>query len=218
MLLPLAPEPFTCPTDRDMTPSERREFVRTHRTCVYGYGRRQDGPAMSIVYYVPTDTDELLVSTMAGRGKARAVARNEKVSLCVLDERWPFAYLQVYADATVEDDPELVVDVMMAVAGRMSGIRPSSTKRRSVRMARLPGSSVKATRVSSAFNMLPPWLNTSPCQDQLPVMVQSVSVRLIVWACGLQSFGSVPRSSTVPKTSARRTSFCQISPGRVLGT
>ena len=121
MLLSLASEPFTCPTDRDMTPSERREFVRTHRTCVYGYGRRQDGPAMSIVYYVPTDTDELLVSTMAGRGKARAVARNEKVSLCVLDERWPFAYLQVYADATVEDDPELVVDVMMAVAGRMSG-------------------------------------------------------------------------------------------------
>ena len=118
MLLSLASEPFTCPTDRDMTPSERREFVRTHRTCVYGYRRRHDGPAMSIVYYVPTDTDELLVSTMAGRGKARAVARDGKVSLCVLDERWPFAYLQVYADATVEDDPEPVVDVMMAVAGK----------------------------------------------------------------------------------------------------
>ena len=110
MLLPLAPEPFTCPADRDMTPSERREFVRTHRTCVYGYGRRQDGPAMSIVYYVPTDTDELLVSTMAGRGKARAVARNEKVSLCVLDERWPFAYLQVYCEARIDTDPALVVD------------------------------------------------------------------------------------------------------------
>ncbi|MBV9322023.1 MAG: pyridoxamine 5'-phosphate oxidase, partial [Mycobacterium sp.] len=39
----------------------------------------------------------------------------------VLDERWPFAYLQVYADATVERDPDLVTDVMMAVAGRMSG-------------------------------------------------------------------------------------------------
>jgi hypothetical protein len=41
--------------------------------------------------------------------------------LCILDERWPFAYLQVYCDATVETDPDLVVDVMMAVAGRMSG-------------------------------------------------------------------------------------------------
>ncbi len=47
--------------------------------------------------------------------------RDGKVSLCVLDEHWPFAYLQVYADATVERDRDLVVDVMMAVAGRMSG-------------------------------------------------------------------------------------------------
>ena len=121
MLLPLATEPFTAPTDRDLLPSERRQFVRTHRTCVFGYGRRQDGPAMSIVYYVPTDGDELLVSTMGARSKALAVARDAKVSLCVLDERWPFAYLQVYADATVDRDPELVIDVMMAVGGRMAG-------------------------------------------------------------------------------------------------
>src|SRR5262245_9844594 len=121
MLLPLADQPFTPPVDRDMLPSERREFVRTHRTCVFGYPRRADGPAMSVVYYVPTDEDELLVSTMAGRGKARAIARDPKVSLCVLDEQWPFAFLQVYADAVVVDDPELVVDVMMGVGWRMSG-------------------------------------------------------------------------------------------------
>ncbi|OBI51499.1 pyridoxamine 5'-phosphate oxidase family protein [Mycobacterium sp. E787] len=121
MLLPLATKPFTVPTDRDMLPSERREFVRTHRTCVYGFRRKQDGPAMSIVYYIPTDGDELLVATMAGRGKARAVQRDGKASICVLDERWPFAYLQVYADAVIDRDHETVVDVMMAVAGRMSG-------------------------------------------------------------------------------------------------
>ena len=63
------------PTDRDMLPSERREFVRTHRTCVFAFGRKVDGPAMSVVYYVPTDDDELLVSTMADRGKGRAVRR-----------------------------------------------------------------------------------------------------------------------------------------------
>jgi len=120
-ILPLAAEPFTPPTDRDMLPSERREFVRTHRTCVFGTPRRADGPAMSVVYFVPTDTDELLVSTMRDRGKARVVARNPKASLCVLDERWPFSYLQVYCDAVVDDDPDLVVDVMMAVGGRMSG-------------------------------------------------------------------------------------------------
>lgn len=121
MILPLAAEPYTAPTDRDMLPSERREFVRTHRTCVFGYRRAKDGPAMSVVYYVPTDADELLISTMAGRGKARVIGRDGKISLCVLDERWPFTYLQVYADAEIVRDPDLVVDVMMAVGGRMSG-------------------------------------------------------------------------------------------------
>jgi PPOX class probable F420-dependent enzyme len=120
MILPLA-DPFAPPTDRDMLPSERRAFVRTHRTCGFGTARRADGPAMSIVYYAPTDDDELLVSTMRDRSKAKTVARQGKVSLCVLDESWPFSYLQVYCDAVVDDDPDLVVDVMMAVAARMSG-------------------------------------------------------------------------------------------------
>jgi PPOX class probable F420-dependent enzyme len=121
MLLPLAPEPFTVPTDRDILPSERREFVRTHRTCVFGYTRRDDGPGLSVVYYVPTDDDELVISTHASRAKARAVSRDPKVSLCILDERWPFAYLQVYSNAVVDRDREFAVDVMMAVGARMTG-------------------------------------------------------------------------------------------------
>jgi general stress protein 26 len=120
-LLPLSKDPYQAPTDRDMLPSERRLFVRTHRTCIFGYGRRSDGPAMSVVYYVPADNGDLLVATMGDRAKAKAVARNGKVSLCVLDETWPFAYLQVYGDAVIDDDAETLVDVMMAVAERMSG-------------------------------------------------------------------------------------------------
>jgi hypothetical protein len=121
LLLPLADKPFQPPTDRDMLPSERREFVQTHRTCVFSYARQKHGPASTIVYYIPTDEGELLVATMGERAKAKAVARNPKVSLCVLDETWPFSFLLVYADAVVETDPELTVDVMMAVGGRMSG-------------------------------------------------------------------------------------------------
>jgi PPOX class probable F420-dependent enzyme len=100
--------------------TERRAFVREHRTAVFGHGRRQDGPAMSIVYYV-MDGDDLLVSTMADRAKARAVRRNPKVSLCVLDEKWPPSYLLVYADAVVETDFERVVDLMLRIAGVMAG-------------------------------------------------------------------------------------------------
>src|SRR6476661_5314304 len=64
-LLPLSKDPFQAPTERDMLPSERREFVRTHRTCVFGYGRQTDGPAMSIVYYIPADNETLIDVMMA---------------------------------------------------------------------------------------------------------------------------------------------------------
>lgn len=168
-LLPLAPEPSTPPTDRDMLPSERREFVRTHRTCVFGTTRRADGPAMSVVYYIPTDTDELLVSTMGERGKARVVARDGKVSICVLDERWPFAYLQVYCDAVVETDPDLVVDVMMAVAGRMSGEPLGDDARPFVAaMAEEEGRVVLRCRPYSTFAQPPRHLHRNDQEETIP--------------------------------------------------
>ena len=120
-LLPMSTTPFEVPTDRDMLPSERRLFVETHRTCVVGYARREHGPAQSVVYYVPTDDGELLISTMQGRAKAKAVERLGKVSVLVLDEQWPVSYLLVYCDAVVDRDPNVVVDVMMSVGERMSG-------------------------------------------------------------------------------------------------
>src|SRR6476661_463181 len=103
-----------------MTPEERRQFVLDHRTAIFGYNRAEHGPAMSIVYY-GAEPQEIVVSTMAERAKAKAVARNPKVSLCVLDEQWPPSYLQVYCDATIETDFGFVVDAMMRIAGVMAG-------------------------------------------------------------------------------------------------
>jgi PPOX class probable F420-dependent enzyme len=103
-----------------MNQAERRAFVREHRTAVFGYSRKNDGPAQSIVYYV-MDGDDLLVSTMGARGKAKAVERLGKVSLCVLDEQWPPTYLVLYCTAKLETEPQPVVDLMMRIAGVMAG-------------------------------------------------------------------------------------------------
>jgi hypothetical protein len=103
-----------------MTPEQRRQFVYEHRTAIFGYNRAQHGPAMSIVYY-SAGPEEIVVSTMAARAKAKAVARSPKMSLCVLDEQWPPSYLQVYCDAVIDTDFDLVVDVMMRIAGVMAG-------------------------------------------------------------------------------------------------
>ena len=116
-----------------MTAEERREFVRTHRIGVFVYNRREHGPAMTVVYYV-MDGDDILVSTMAERAKAKAVARNPRVSLCVLDEQWPPIYLLVYATVRIVTDFEAVVDLRMRIAGLMASSRfPSRTDRTSPR-------------------------------------------------------------------------------------
>jgi PPOX class probable F420-dependent enzyme len=167
-LLPLSKDPFPAPADRDMLPSERRLFVRTHRTCVFGYSRRSDGPAMSVVYYVPAENDDLLVATMAERAKAKAVDRDGKVSLCVLDETWPFSYLQVYCDAVIDDDDEALVDVMMAVAERMSGEPLGPEFRPMVRvMAEEEGRVLVRCRPYATFVTPPRHLHRNDQEEQL---------------------------------------------------
>src|ERR1700712_49907 len=105
-----------------MDKAERRDFVRSHRTAIFGYNRRDDGPAMTVVYYLlDPDSDDILVSTMAERQKAKAVGRSGKVSLCVLDEQWPLTYLQVYGDAVIEDDLDAATELMRRVIVLMGG-------------------------------------------------------------------------------------------------
>src|SRR5580698_4550 len=103
-----------------MDREQRRQFVRDHRTCVFGYARKARGPAMTVVYYL-MDGDDMLVSTMAGRAKPKAVDRNPEVSLCVLDENWPVTYLQVFGTATVDRDPRHGADLLVRVVELMAG-------------------------------------------------------------------------------------------------
>ena len=75
---------------------------------------------MSVVYYT-TDGDDILIATMAARAKAKAVQRVGEASICVLDEKWPLTYLQLYGPAHLDTDFDLVVDTMVRVGEIMSG-------------------------------------------------------------------------------------------------
>jgi len=104
-----------------VTPEARRDFVREHRTAIFGYNRDDDGPAMSVVHYAVHEDGTIVVSTTSGRGKARAVSRAPRVSLCVLDEQWPPSYLNVYCNAEVDNDIDTATDTMMRVGGALAG-------------------------------------------------------------------------------------------------
>ncbi len=97
---------------------EQREFLESHRLCVFAFNRRNGPPSLSPVYYF-MDGDEIVISTTDSRVKAKAVQRNPEVSVCVLDEKMPFAYLTVYGHARIEE--EGAADVMRRIGEAMSG-------------------------------------------------------------------------------------------------
>lgn len=101
-----------------MIPDEHRAFLEDHRLAVFGHERKDGPPSLTPVYYF-LDGDEIVVSTTASRGKAKAVARNPQVSVCVLDEKQPFAYLTVFGEARIET--EGAVDAMMRMGETMTG-------------------------------------------------------------------------------------------------
>jgi len=103
-----------------MNAEQRRAFVREHRTCIFAFQRKQGPPSMSVVYYT-TDGDDILVATMAARAKARAVRRLGEASICVLDEKWPLTYLQLYGPARLDPNFDLLIDTMVRVGEIMSG-------------------------------------------------------------------------------------------------
>jgi PPOX class probable F420-dependent enzyme len=105
-----------------MNAEQRRAFVRDHRTCIFAFQRKQGPPSMSVVYYA-TDGDDILIATMAARAKAKAVQRLGEASICVLDEKWPLTYLQLYGPARLDPDFDRLIDTMVKVAEIMSGQR-----------------------------------------------------------------------------------------------
>jgi PPOX class probable F420-dependent enzyme len=104
-----------------MNDEEQNAFIREHRTAVFGFNRASTGPALSLVYYATEPDGTLLVSTTAARAKAKAARRDAHVSMCILDEKWPPSYLNIYCDAEVDTDLDTAADTMMRIGGVMAG-------------------------------------------------------------------------------------------------
>lgn len=97
---------------------EQRAFLEANRLCIVGVDRRAGPPHMSPVYYV-MDGDDLLISTTHSRFKAKAIKRNPEVSVCVLAEEFPFPYVLIYGEGSIEADG--AAPLMMRIGERMTG-------------------------------------------------------------------------------------------------
>ena len=93
-----------------MATDQQKQFLESHRLAVLGVERGGKPPHLSPVYYV-LDGDELLVSVTKTRAKTKLIRRGGRLSLCVLDEQFPFRYLRVEGAARFEDDGARRADV-----------------------------------------------------------------------------------------------------------
>ncbi|CUU59256.1 PPOX class probable F420-dependent enzyme [Parafrankia irregularis] len=65
-----------------------------------------DGGPHSSVVCVHRDGDDVLFSTTAGRVKARNLARDPRVSICVVDPANPLRYFEIRGTAELSEDTD----------------------------------------------------------------------------------------------------------------
>ena len=122
------------------------------RTGKLGYLALDGRPLVAPVWFL-VDNGELAFNTNRHTAKARAVARDARVVLCVDDPHPPYSFVQVQGEARTSDDPDEVLDIATRAGARYMGAHRAEEygSRNAV-----PGELVvriRPTKVVSAFNL-----------------------------------------------------------------
>jgi PPOX class probable F420-dependent enzyme len=106
---------------RDMSAEEARAFMlegtRTGKLAAF---TRDGHPHVVPVWFV-LDGDEVVFTTARDSVKGRHILRDGRVSLCVDDERPPFAYVHVSGRAEASEDLDQLLLWAMRIAERYMG-------------------------------------------------------------------------------------------------
>ncbi len=108
------------PAVSDLTPEIRAFLSAGTRTGKLGYIAKDGRPLVAPVWFV-LDGDELVFNTGATTPKARAIARDPRVVLCVDLDEPPYAFVQVQGTANVSDEPDELLRTATAIGGRYMG-------------------------------------------------------------------------------------------------
>lgn len=105
-----------------MTHDERRAFLLDEpRTGKLAVVRADGSPHVAPIWFDLDDDDTVVFSTGANTVKGRAIRRDPRVSLCVDDERPPFAYVRIDGSAELSDDLAEMLEWTTRIAGRYMG-------------------------------------------------------------------------------------------------
>jgi PPOX class probable F420-dependent enzyme len=106
---------------RAMTEDEWRSFLLdTPRTAKLATVRKDGRPHVAPIWFT-LDGDELVFTTWHESVKAKAILRDPRVSLCIDDERPPFAFVMLDGTATIDEDPAELRTWAARIGGRYMG-------------------------------------------------------------------------------------------------
>jgi PPOX class probable F420-dependent enzyme len=101
-------------------PEVRAFLSEGTRTGKLGYIAKDGRPLVAPVWFV-VEGEDLVFNTGATAPKARAIARDPRVVLCVDLQEPPYAFVQVQGEATVSEDPDDLVRTATAIGRRYMG-------------------------------------------------------------------------------------------------
>lgn len=106
---------------RKMTRDEARAFLlEGTRTAKLAVTRRDGRPHVDPIWFV-LDGDDVVFTTGATSVKARCLRRDGRVSLCVDDERPPYAFVRIDGHAALGEDPAELLRFATLIGGRYMG-------------------------------------------------------------------------------------------------
>ncbi len=104
-----------------MLEPEIRDFLAAGtRTGKLGYVAADGRPLVAPVWFI-LEGEELVFNTGANTAKARAIARDPRMAICVDHEEPPYGFVQVQGEAKVSEDLDELVRTATAIGGRYMG-------------------------------------------------------------------------------------------------
>jgi PPOX class probable F420-dependent enzyme len=122
------------------------------RTGLLGYLATDGRPLVAPVWFV-VDNGDLVLNTGKETAKARALARDPRVVMCVDDPHPPYSFVQVQGVTSTSEDPAQLLDIATRTGARYMGAdRAEEFGRRNG----VPGELVvriRPTKVVAAFKL-----------------------------------------------------------------
>ncbi len=138
--------------------SEWERFLQGRHVCVLGTIGPDGAPVLTPIWYLYRD-GRILMRTGVQSIKALNAARDPRVTVCVQDERPPYASVTVYGRAAIEPEvPGLAKDIARHYLGAVAGAAYLRTSREAIEQSEEITLAVTPERaLTQDFSSETPW-------------------------------------------------------------